>query len=191
MAGKDELLNDLQEELEGANVPAATIEKVLGTFRSEIDSSSLRKKLEDEIAWRRETGEPAVQRVQHLDTVPARTAAVKEFGVDYPSSPQWLKDIIDGIPADKLEDGDHILEVFRAKGVEVTAPQPTPEELPKAHKVVQQGIAAPLGGSSAVNQIAPADFASWDMAKQRKFIQDHPEAYDALKRGEVVRGVTA
>lgn len=139
MADRDDLL----EELETYNVPTEVIDRL----KAERDSSTLRKKLEDEIAWRKEHGEPAVQKVQYFETQPKRKETLASVGIDYDSLPKYGQEVLDSLPTDKLDDKDYVANFVQSKGFEVAqqqAPEPATEP---AAGVVAQAISGGQAGA--------------------------------------------
>lgn len=146
MASKEELLSQLEEY----DVPTDVIEG----FKAELDNSGVRQKLENELAWRREHGEPAVAKVQEYQTEPVRAESLKKLGLDYDSQPPYAKDWLrTNIPADKLTDQEFVAGKIQEGGFQVTPPQQTPQNLPAAAGVVNQAVS---GGT----QGAPVDRAA-------------------------------
>ena len=140
MADKQELL----EQLESYNVPTDVIE----TFKQELDSSSLRQKLESEIAWRKEHGEPAVQKVSYFETQPKRKETLAGIGIDYDSLPKYGQEVLDSLPADKLDDKEFVANFVQSKGFEANSQQPTQTPQPGAAGVVNQAIAGGTQGAA-------------------------------------------
>lgn len=176
-------------ELEEQGVPTDTIEDLKTQYESELSSSSLRKKLgELEGRWRDEA-EPAIKRVADLDLQPKRKAALEPFGIDYTTSPKYLRSVFDAMDPKKLDDAEYVAKHLKDHDIEVTAPEAEEEEQPAAAGIVNQSLSAPLG--NAHTTITPKDFASWDKDKQRRFIKEHPDAYDSLTQGKPVAGVSA
>ena len=144
MPSKEELLAQLEEH----DVPTELIE----SFKTELDSSSLRKKLEDEIAWRREHGEPAVQKVSFLETQPKRKETLKGVGIDYDSLPQYGKEVLDQIPADKLDDTEFVASFVQSKGFEAQVQQQTQTPQSGADQIVAFSTSQGSG-----TQVQPVD----------------------------------
>ena len=94
----------------------------------------------------------------------------------------------------KAYDGETSVEAVKAAAAEyglIEAPQPSPEELSQQQALQRlstaaQGAAAP-GAANSV--ITGADYASWDQQKRRTFLSQHPQAAEALKRGQNVPAI--
>lgn len=98
------------KEIEG--VPAEVIES--------LEGSSLRKRIDEfEAKWRDEA-QPAIDFKRTQDTLPKRKEALKKAGVDYDSQKPFGKEVLDAIPAEKLEDAEFVAEFVQAKGFEAT-----------------------------------------------------------------------
>ena len=142
------------EQLEDAGVAQATIDSLKEAHQAELDASSLRKKLGELEAWKREQGEPALQKLNEYQTEPVRAESLKKLGLDYDSQPPYAKDWLRAnIPADKLSDAEFVASKIQEGGFQTVAPQPEPQPLPNAAGVVNQAVS---GGQ----QGAPVDRAA-------------------------------
>lgn len=75
------------------------------------------------------------------------------------------------------------------QGLAEPPPPDTPDDEAAAHeRVVAAGTGA--AGGTKPQTIAPDDVEEWSMDKRIAFKEKHPEAFEALKRGESVSGVT-
>lgn len=176
-------------QLEELGVPTDTIEELKTQYESELSSSSLRKKLgELEGRWRDEA-EPAISKVQDLELQPKRKAALEPFGIDYTNSPKYLRSVFDAMDPKKLDDQEYVAKHLKDNDIEVAAPQSEEGEESGAAQMVAQTLSTPLG--HAPTTITNKDFNSWDVAKQRRFMKEHPDAYDSLLQGKPVAGVSA
>ena len=179
---------DRIEQLEDLGVPTETINQLKTDYEAEAASSSLRKKLgELEARWRDEA-EPALQRVKQIELTPKRKAALEPFGIDYEKSPKYLRSVFDAIDEKKLDDRDYVAKHLADHDIEVSTAEAEEVETPAAGVQVAQTLSAPLG--KAATTITPKDFASWEYGKQRRFIREHPDAYESLLKGEPVAGVS-
>lgn len=181
MATKEEIQAQI-ERLEEYDVPTELIEPL----KQELDRDALRQKYENELAWRREHGEPAVQKVSFLETQPKRKETLKGVGIDYDSLPQYGKEVLDQIPADKLDDTDFVASFVQSKGFQaqiteqVQTPQSGADQIAAFSSSPLGSLAEPL----KAGKVTATDFAGWDTAKQREFMKKHPHAYDSLTRGQ-------
>ena len=88
-------------------------------------------------------------------------------------------------------EGDMTTEALRATAaelgfIEADDAEPVPPEDLDAEEQVNKAVA----GSSSPNTaglITPADASSWGVDKQIRFKKQHPDAFEALKRGESVK----
>lgn len=92
-----------------------------------------------------------------------------------------LREVGDEIDADKL----------RAAAVDLgwaeDQPDPAEQDVDEHTAISDAGRGAQGKG---VTEITPAVVASWDMTRKRAFMKSHPDAWEALKRGETVRGIS-
>lgn len=177
MPSKDELL----ERLEELDVP----QNVIDGFRTEFDSSGLRKKIgEYERRWKEEA-EPAIDYRRRQETLPKRKEALRLVGVNYDAEPQYGQETLDSIPDDKLDNTEWLAEFVKSKGFRASLQsEEEPREKSGAEKITDFLTNAGPGAPVKAGVVTPATFASWDMGKRRDFMKKHPQAFDALSRGE-------
>lgn len=127
------------KELDG--VPTDVIEA--------LEGSSLRQRINElETRWREEA-EPAISFKQSQDTLPKRKDALKKAGVDYDAQKPFGKEVLDAIPADKLEDAEFVAEFVQAKGFEATVAQEEQGAKPGAQQIVEGTTGAGVGAPSS------------------------------------------
>lgn len=133
MATKEEI----QALLEEHDVPDSAIQTVV----SELDSSSLRKKLgELEGRWKSEA-EPAISYKQRHETLPKRVEAFKRVGIDYEAQPPYARKVLDTLDAEKLDNLEEVAGFVKAEGFEAKVqPDQSTDTPPNAQAVVNQGL---------------------------------------------------
>lgn len=186
MASNEELLEQIADELETQNVKADVIERITTSLRSELDSSGLRKKLGELEAWRKDKGEPAIDKLQRYETAPKRKEALHRVGVDYESQPLYGREVLDSIPIDKLDDLEYVSQFVRDKGFEATAPIEQEQEQPPAAGVVEHATSAPTTQTGSLT-LKPEDTEEWTTERLLR-LRDKvgPDKWEALKRGEEI-----
>lgn len=93
-----------------------------------------------------------------------------------------LREVDGDVTADKLKEA--AAELWPDRFAEQ---DPAEAEIDEHEAISQAGRGVQGKGGT---EITPADFASWDVQRQRAFIKQHPDKVDALKKGEIVRGLT-
>lgn len=123
------------ETLKGMDeVPSEVIEA--------LEASPLRKQLAEwEAKWRDEA-EPAIAFKATQETLPKRKEAVKKAGIDYDSQPLYAQEVLDAIPADKLDNGEYVASYIQQKGFTATKQAEGGTEQPKAAAIVEHATNA-------------------------------------------------
>lgn len=131
----------------------------------------------------------ALQKVTALEERLAKAEAktlestFSNLGITVKPSALRLPDDLDVLDEDKVR------EWAVEQGLAEPPPPDTPEEEAEAHeRVVAAGAGA--AGTTPASTIKPEDTEEWSMEKRVAFKQQHPEAFEALKRGEPVSGIT-
>ena len=125
------------------------------------------------------------RKLNSIESKPKRLEAFKKAGVDLddlrPAELRELEAFEDFEDADKL----------KALVVELELPtlEVEEEEEPAAASVAAQ--AQGNTGRARTSRVTPQDVSGWNHDKMRQFAIDHPQEWEALKRGEEVTGVTA
>lgn len=153
-------------------------------------SNALRTELEEAKKQAAEAAQAKTE-LEKIKRLPKVHQALAEFGVDVNALNKRDREVVENhFPEFKdAPEKESVATFLQDWGFEARLPEGEAEDLPAAAAVVSQSLSAPLGSGFA--QITNKDFISWDQGRQRKFMKDHPEAYDALLRGETVQGVTA
>ena len=152
-------------------------------------SNALRSELEDAKKQAAEAAQAKAE-LEKYKRQPKVHQALAEFGVDVNALNKRDRTIVENhFPEFKeTPEKESVATFLQEWGFEARMPESEEQDQPNAAAVVSQSLSAPLGSGFA--QVTPKDFASWDTARQRKFMKDSPEAYDALTRGQAVQGVT-
>lgn len=177
MAKLDDLIEELSEQ--GRDEDVAELEQLRG--------SKLRKQ-----AGKAAELEARVKELEGVlaekEAAPAREKALKDYGVDVDNLSKAEAAVLSSLKGELT--AEQIAELVEKYDLPVTQGSgQTTEEPPAAQRVAQQAAGAP-GGRPGGAAITPADVASWPIDRTRRFMDEHPEAYDALLRGETVTGVT-
>lgn len=135
------------ERMEAADVPQNVIDDVKGAYEKDLDASSLRRKVgELEARWKNEA-EPAIQKATYYETQPKRIEALKGIGVDYAAMPKYGQEVLDSLPADKLDDKEFVANFVQSKGFEITPQQAQPGDQSGAAQVVSQAVSGGQAGT--------------------------------------------
>lgn len=110
-------------------------------------------------------------------------ATFKELGITVKPTALRLPDDLDVL------DDTKVREWAVEQGLAEPPPPDTPEEEVAAHERVQ-AAGAGAAGNTGPSTLKPEDTAEWSTEKLLAFKNQHPEAFEALKRGESVSGVT-
>lgn len=92
-----------------------------------------------------------------------------------------LREVGDEVTTEKLREAAIELGWAEAE------PDPAEADVDEHDAISRAGKGAQGKGSS---EITPQAAASWDHQRRREFMKQHPAEWDALKKGETVRGVT-
>lgn len=92
---------------------------------------------------------------------------------------------------DHTEEGREMTaEALTATAVELGFVTPSTEDVPAEDLDTEQAITTAQATGRPANSaglLAPSDVAGWPVDKQMRFRKQHPDAFEALKRGEQVR----
>ena len=182
MGKLEDLIDELRED--GREDDAEELEKLKG--------SNLRKragnaeKLEQEVAQLKAENES-------LKSAPKRQKAFEDYGVDLENLTKAERKVIEEYDGELTEEaiGD-LVEEFELPTTEGNASEGEKgSETPAAEKVAQAARKSgerSKGGKAP--QITPDDAADWSTDKAMLFQQEHPDEWEALKRGESIAGMT-
>lgn len=170
------------KELEDKDIPREVLEA--------LETSEIRK-VNTDLANKLKELEPQAQELARLKRQPKVEKALREFGVDVQALNKRDKTIVENHFPEFTDEPEReqVAEFLTQWDFEGHMPEAEATEQPAAAAIVNQSISAPLRPNLAT-QITPKDFASWDMPRQRRFIKEHPDAYESLKRGQPATGVT-
>lgn len=180
MSDYDELIQALRDE--GRDQDAEILEKYSAT--------QLRQK-----AKRADELEADVERLKkenfELVVVPKKEEAFRRAGVDFDSLRPAEQEILKNLQFE----GDAPSEQWVADQIskyQLPVAGGGANEQSNAAGVVSAARSAPTGGArggGAQGVLDGEEVASWTMEKRIKFMNEHPDEYEALLRGEEVTGV--
>lgn len=179
------MAEDIREVL-GRYVPEAVLDEALDAVKS---TEIAPKWFQDEVAKIGADAKEAKQLRAELESIksaPKRKEALARVGIDYDAVPKYGQKALDELPVEDLDDLDKVAQYVQEQGFEANLQT---EEAPKEQSGAEQivNFTSSVGpGGPVKGKLTPADFASWDHAKQRDFIENKPREYEAIKRGEEV-----
>jgi hypothetical protein len=154
-------------------------------------ATQLRQKAEKTDTLEREN-EQLRKENRGLVVAPKKDAALRAAGVDLEALRPADRQVLAGLEFE----GDEPSDEWIAKTVAdlqlpiIEGSQQLGEVAPNAAAVVNTATNAPAGGNAPSSGIVtPIDAANWSTEYSAKWAEDHPEAWEALKRGEEVTGV--
>lgn len=177
MARLDEIIDDLRSE--GRVEDAEELEKLRG--------SSLRKKAEAAEKWEREYSE-LKGKLEKLESIPVREKAFKDYGIDVEGLSKAERKILEGYDGEL--DAEAIGALVEEYELPVSAQEGETGPETEAQRVTTAARRADQGRGGKAPVLKPEDVAEWSMEKKVGFADANPEAWEALKRGEAVPGVT-
>lgn len=181
MGKLEDLIDELRED--GREDDAEELEKLKG--------SNLRKRVGEAEKAIKERDELKAQ-VEKLQAAPKRAKAFEDFGVDLENLSKAERKILDSYDGDLDEDAiGKLVEEFDLPLTEEGSAEDKTEETPAAEKVARAARKSGEGSKGGKAEITPDQAAEWSADKFMKFVEDHPEEAEALKRGESVIGLTA
>lgn len=169
---------DLLEQVKSYDEDLATD---LGSFAG----STLRKKAEERDAIARERDE-LQSRIEKMEKAPEKQKAFQDYGVEIDALKPLERQAIEAYEGDLDEDA--IAEFVSTNDLSVSRSEEGEEE-PEAGKVVRQattGTGTPGGGQTTLK---PEAVREWPIDKMQRFMKEHPQEWEHLKRGETVVGV--
>lgn len=181
MAKLDELIEELREQ--GREDDVEELEKLRGsTLRQKAQrAEQLEKELADERAKR-----------EALEKGPKVEKAFKDAGVDFDSLSKLERKAIEGYDGELDEEAIEAFIEENELSVTEASDEAKADEEPAAAKVAKAARrSGESRGGSKTPQITPADAADWSMEKRLAFMDEHPNEYEALLRGETLTGVKA
>lgn len=120
---------------------------------------------------------------------PQREKAFRDAGVDFdnlrPAERQAIKDLKGELTPEAVE------KVITDLELPTVSREADEGEQPNAAGVVSAAVNAPAGSGRTAAVITPADVEQWSTEKSMAFREKHPEAWEALLKGEEVQGITA
>lgn len=180
MAKYEDLIQRLREE---------GMEDLADDFE-EFSATTLRKKAAayDEVVTERDL---LKSQVTTLIDLPKKEQALKDAGVDFDALRPAEKKLIRELKMEG-ELTDWVAKVISENELPVSESfvQETDEE-PAAERVAKAARSAPTGGSPSSTTLSAESVKDWPTDKLLQFRDEHPDEWEALKRGETVKGVVA
>lgn len=176
MARLDDLIEEYRSD--GRDEDAGELEKLRGsTLRQKAArADELEKKVVELEA-----------KAKELEYRPARDAAFRDYGIDVEALSKAERKILESY------DGELNAEAISNLVEEYELPTSSEEgdgnEQPAAERVAQAARSSETGRGKKAPTVSPADISAWPMEKKLGFADAHPEAWEALKRGETVTGI--
>lgn len=185
MAKLDDLIEELRED--GREDDAEELEKLRG--------SSLRKKAGDAERLQKELDSVKAEN-ESLKRGPKVRAAFEKAGVDFASLSKLERKALEAYDGEVDEDAiadfleENEIDLDRGSESEDEGEEPeAKDEEPKAAKVAK--AARRSGERKDPTRITPEQANEWSAEKRIAFLDEHPDEYEALLRGETVTGVKA
>lgn len=128
-----------------------------------------------------------------LEMAPKKEAALRKANVDLDALRPAERQLIQGLDFEGDEPGDDwVAKVISDYQLPVSegGDQQQGQGEPNAQAVVRTASTAPAGGPTIGGTITPETVAGWSTEEQMRFADKHPEAWEQLKAGEEVAGVT-
>lgn len=177
-------LDDLIEEMrqDGREDDAKELEQLSG--------SELRKKAGDAEKLRKEN-EGLKAQVEKIEALPKRDKAFRDYGIDLDNLSKAERRVLESYEGDLEKDSiAEFVEEFEIPLLEETEGEKSEEtEKPAAERIARQAQKNASGRGVPVIKANEAN--EWSTEKLLRFREQHPEEYEALKRGETVTGVPA
>lgn len=163
---------DLLDELAEMGLDAEIIDRI----KNWNDASPLRRAAKSH----EKRAETAEQELSKYRSMVIKTA-FKEAGIGI--NPDLLQ-----LPSDlDFTDSAAVTKWATDNGLKSTGPSVDQEEL-ESHEAMTE--LASGGDSQSSSVITPIQAAEWDINRSMKFAASHPDAWEQLKRGQEVRGVS-
>lgn len=173
----EEILADLEDEGIG--------ESLLDELKA-FGGSKLREQAEKLPDLERQLAE-ANAKVEKLEAAPARRKAFEEYGIDFENLSKAEAAIIEKYEGElDAEAIGKLAEEFELPVIQ-GAGEGDAEGEPQAAKQVGQALSGKVKTGRLT--ITPEDTQEWDTQRLIEFHKEHPDEYEALKRGETVTGI--
>jgi hypothetical protein len=180
MARLDDLIEELRSD--GREDDAQELERLSG--------SQLRQKAQKTDQLEKELEQLKAENAG-LKRGPAARKAFEDYGVDLSGLSKAERKVIESYDGELTEDEIGKLVEEYDLPVVASSEENDGEEQPAAQRVAQAARSSESGRGKTVPTVSPADVAGWPMEKKLGFADKNPDAWEALKRGESVTGVSA
>ncbi len=155
-------------------------------------ATQLRKKAERADELERKNAELEASN-RKLVVAPKKDQALRAAGVDVDNLRPADRQVIAGLEFEGDEPSDEwVAKTIGDLQLPIVAGTPAPAGAPNAAAVVQTAAQAPGAGPGPTlgGTVTPETVAAWSTEQKVAWSEKHPEAWEALKRGEEVTGVT-
>lgn len=177
MARLDDLIEEYRQD--GREEDAAELEQLRGsTLRQKAAQAD---RLQKEIDSLRSENES-------LKRGPAAKAAFEDYGIDLESLSKAERRILESYDGELTEQAiGNLVEEYELPTV---SSEEAGDEQPAAAQVAQAARSSETGRGKKAPVVKPEDISGMSMEQKLGFADKHPEAWEALKRGETVTGIT-
>ena len=172
----EEILADLEGE-----APDDLIQEL-----RQFEGSKLRESAEKVPELERKLAE-AEAKVTKLEAAPARQKAFEDYGIDFENLSKAERKILESYDGELDSDAiGELAEEFDLPTVQ-GAGQGEGEGAPESERQTQQALER--GKRPGRLTISPADTEEWPHDKLMRFMEEHPDEYESLMRGDTVTGI--
>lgn len=170
-------LDDLIEEYrtDGRDDDAEELEKLRG--------STLRQKASRTEALEKELADLKSEN-ESLKRGPEARKAFEDYGIDLENLSKAEQKVLEAYDGDLTAEA--ISKVVEEYELPTTSEDAGGDEKPAAERVAQAARNSESGRGKKAPTLAPSEVSEWSMEKRVGFADAHPEAWEALKRGETV-----
>ena len=176
MAKLDDLIEELRDQ--GRDSDADELEQLRG--------SSLRKKAAKADEYEGKVRELQAQ-LEEMQLAPKREAALRAYGVALEDLRPAEREVLSSLKGELTAEA--IGELVEKYGLPIVEEHQEQDERPPAAAQVAQ-VARKAGRTGQAPVITPEDVGTWSTEKLLRLKEQHPEEFEALKRGETVSGIT-
>lgn len=172
----EEILADLEGE-----APDDLIQEL-----RQFEGSKLRESAEKVPELERQLAE-AQARVEKLEAAPARQKAFEDYGIDFENLSKAEREILEKYDGELDSEAiGELAEKYELPTVQ-GAGEEQGEEPAEAERQTQQALQR--GQRPGRLTLRPEDTDDWPHDRFMKFMEEHPDEYEALMRGETVTGI--
>lgn len=172
----EEILADLEGE-----APDDLIQEL-----RQFEGSKLRESAEKVPELERKLAE-AEAKVEKLEAAPQRQKAFEDYGIDFENLSKAERKILESYEGEL--DSDAIGELAEEYDLPTVqgAGEEEGQETPESERQTQQALNR--NQKTGRMTIRPEDTEDWDHEKLMRFMEQHPDEYESLMRGDTVTGI--